>query len=136
MSVVVTDRTIRLINENYGFDHYLLNSPACDLRSELALKIKRNILHAIRDGFPAWAHDENRQKELLNEYGKYLDQYTPEELEWYGLTWIEAIHKKKMEIREENPVVPYKTIFREKLIEQLRAAGIEEAKEFEIEPEK
>lgn len=24
MSVVVTDRTIRLIHENYGFDHYLL----------------------------------------------------------------------------------------------------------------
>lgn len=24
MSVIVTDRTIRLVHENYGFDHYLL----------------------------------------------------------------------------------------------------------------
>jgi large subunit ribosomal protein L28 len=131
MSMVVTDRTIRLIHENYGFDHYLLKTPACDLRSTLALKIKRNLLHNIRDGCPAWAHDEARQKELLSLYGKYLEQYTPEEIEWYGLTWYEAISKIGKQLSAQNPILPYKMIFREKLIEQLRAAG-DESQEFEI----
>lgn len=136
MSVVVTDRTIRLIHENYGFDHYILKSPACDLRSILALKIKRNMLHNLQAGCPAWVHDETRRQEVVKEFGKYLEQYSPEDLEWYGLSYYEALMKRRREIEAQDPIIPHKVIFREKLIEQLRAAGIEEAQNFEIEPEK
>jgi len=47
MSMVVTERTINLIFESHGFDHYLLKTPACDLRSTLALKLKGKILKKI-----------------------------------------------------------------------------------------
>lgn len=133
MSVIVTERTIRMIHEHHGFDHYLLKTPACDLRSILALKIKKQILVDLLDGIPAWNHDPTRQQEIGREFNKYLDQYTHEEIDWYGLTWLEAIKKKREEVKAENPILPHKVIFREKLIEQLKAASIEEASQFDIE---
>lgn len=125
-SVTVTERTIRLIFDHHGLDHYLLSSPACDLRSALAIKIKKRILQDLLKGIPAWKDNPERQKELIKTYGQYLEQYTPEEIDWYGLTWIEAIKKRRNEIEAENPKIPHKVIFRQKLIEQLREAGIKE----------
>jgi len=128
-SMTVTDRTIRLILENHGFDHYLLKSPACDLRSLLALKLKQRMLKDLLDGCPAWNDNPQRQKEIQEEYSKYLEQYTPEEIEWYGLTYEQALIKMKAIVAAENPIVPHKVILRSKLIEQLREAGIKEAQD-------
>lgn len=125
-SLTVTSRTIRNIMDHHGFDHYLLKSPACDLRSVLALKLKQKMLQDILDGCPAWADNTQRQKEIQNEYKKYIEQYTPEEIEWYGLTWNEAMKKMAAIIAAENPVIPHKILFREKLIEQLRQTGLSE----------
>ena len=126
-SMTVTDRTIRMIFEHHGFDHYLLKTPACDLRSTLALKLKQRMLNDLLEGCPAWNENTQRKKEIKEEYEKYLDQYTPEEIEWYGLTWEEAIKKTRQIVDAENPIVPHKIIFRAKLIEQLRDVGIKEA---------
>jgi len=128
-SVTVTSRTIRLIMSCHGFDHYLLMTPACDLRSHLALQIKQKMLKDLLDGCPAWKEDPQRQKEIHAEFEKYLAQYTPEEIEWYGLSWVQAISKMRKIIEAENPVIPHKVLFRSKLIEQLREAGIREAQE-------
>ena len=128
-SVTVTDRTLRLIMDHHGFDHYLLKTPACDLRSQLALKIKQQILNDLNKGCPGWTENQQRQKEVKAEYGKYLEQYTPEEIEWYGLNWDEAIKKMRQIVDDESVPVPHKTIFRQKLIEQLKEAGIEEAQD-------
>lgn len=128
-SMTVTARTIRLIMENHGFDHYLLKTPACDLRSLLALKLKQRMLQDLLDGCPGWRDNTQRQKEVVNEYKKYLEQYTPEEIEWYGLSWAEATKKMKAIIAAENPVIPHKILFREKLIEQLRETGASEMKD-------
>lgn len=128
-SMTVTDRTLRLIMSNHGFDHYLLKTPACDLRSLLALKFKQRMLQTLLEGVPTWEHDQQRQQEIKKEYGKYMEQYTAEEIEWYGLTIAEAIKKIKLILEAENPIVPHKVIFRERLIEQLREAGIKEAGE-------
>lgn len=127
LAVTVTDRTIELIHDNQGFDHYLLKSPACDLRSTLALNLKRQILIELQAGCPKLANNPKKQAAVLKEFNQYLEQYTPEEIEWYGLTYLEAIQKLKLQIDAENPVVPQKQIFRTKLIEQLREAGIREA---------
>lgn len=54
-------------------------------------------------------------------------QYTSEEIDWYGLTFKQAIKKLDAQIKADNPIVPHKVEFRSKLIEQLRQAGIEEA---------
>lgn len=72
LSVTVTDRTIRLINDHYGFDHYLLKTPACDLVSMLALKLKKQILTELVNGCPRYAYDPKKQQEVYNEYKTYL----------------------------------------------------------------
>lgn len=127
LSVTVTDRTIRLILENKGFDHYLLRTAACDLRSLLAIKLKKRMLEALQDGLPEMENNPKRQKEIQAEFGHYLNDYTPEEIEWYGLTFREAINKIEKIIKEENKPIPHKIIFRNRLVEQLREAGIGEA---------
>lgn len=127
MSVVVTERTLDQIHECHGFDHYLLKNLACDLRSALALKLKRKILKALSDGCPALAQDPHVQLEVLKEYKPYLESYTKEEIDWYGHTFLEAIRKLQGELRAAEQVVPHKVEFRRKLIEQLREAGIQEA---------
>ncbi|XP_055837774.1 39S ribosomal protein L28, mitochondrial [Episyrphus balteatus] len=127
ISTVVTERTLNLIHECQGFDHYLLKNPACDLRSTLAFKLKRKILVALLNGCPDLSGNPAEQKRILNEYKKYLEAYTPEEIDWYGLTYQEALRKLQAQIRAENPIVPHKVEFRLKLIEQLKNAGIKEA---------
>uniref|UniRef100_A0A1B0C8X2 Uncharacterized protein n=1 Tax=Lutzomyia longipalpis TaxID=7200 RepID=A0A1B0C8X2_LUTLO len=122
MAVVVTKRTMDLIHSSHGFDHYLLKTPACDLGSNLSLAIKRKLLHELQAGCPNLASNPTRQREILEEYSQYLEQYTPEEIEWYGLTFTEAIEKLQKSIDDANPIVPHKVIFRAKLIEQLRKA--------------
>lgn len=56
-----------------------------------------------------------------------LIQYTPEEIEWYGLTYEQALRKLIENLRSENPIVPHKIEFRSKLVEELRNANIKEA---------
>ncbi|XP_030383355.1 39S ribosomal protein L28, mitochondrial [Scaptodrosophila lebanonensis] len=127
MSVVVTERTLVQIHECFGFDHYLLKNLACDLRSSLALKLKRKILQELEKGCPALAADPGHQKEVLKEYSRYLESYTSEEIDWYGHTYLEAIRKLQIQLKAEEKVVPHKVEFRSQLIEQLRKAGIAEA---------
>ncbi|XP_030555071.1 39S ribosomal protein L28, mitochondrial [Drosophila novamexicana] len=127
MSVVVTERTLEQIHECHGFDHYLLKNLACDLRSALALKLKREVLKALQLGCPALAAEPKHQKDVLKEYSPYLASYTPEEIDWYGHTYIEAIRKLQHQLRAAEQVLPHKVEFRTKLIERLREAGITEA---------
>ncbi|KAH8392106.1 hypothetical protein KR215_000679 [Drosophila sulfurigaster] len=131
MSVVVTQRTLEQIHECHGFDHYLLKNLACDLRSTLALRLKREILKALQSGCPALAAEPKLQAEVLKEYSPYLESYTSEEIDWYGHSYLEAIRKLQNQLRAAEQVVPHKVEFRSKLIEQLREAGIKEAGKLE-----
>ncbi|XP_072942271.1 large ribosomal subunit protein bL28m [Epargyreus clarus] len=129
LSVTVTERTIKLINDHYGFDHYLLKTPACDLVSMLALKLKKQILIELMNGCPRYAHDPKKQMEVYEEYKTYLSSYTPEEIEWYGLTWYEALTKAAKIKEAANKPVPLKKLYRKNLIEKLKEAGIDGAKD-------
>lgn len=129
LAVVVTDRTMSLIHDSHGFDHYLLKTPACDLKQLLPLRLKRRVLETLQAGCPNWAGSPTKQKQLIEEYKKYLDQYTSEEIEWYGYSYQEALTKLEQKIEEDNVDIPHKIIFREKLLEQLKSAGIAEANE-------
>ncbi|XP_050300023.1 39S ribosomal protein L28, mitochondrial [Anthonomus grandis grandis] len=126
-SVVVTDRTIHLINSNYGFDHYLLKTPACDLKSLLPLGLKRKILKELEAGCPSLKDKPQVQKRVLEKYGKYLDAYTSEEIDWYGYSYTEACRRLEEQIESQKTVVPLKHVYRSQLIDKLRAANIEEA---------
>lgn len=81
-SLTVTDRTIEQIHSSQGFDHYILKTPACDLRSALALRMKREILQELQAGCPSHKEQPKKQQELLKEYKQYVEQYTAEEIEW------------------------------------------------------
>ncbi|GLV35730.1 mitochondrial ribosomal protein L28 [Carabus blaptoides fortunei] len=129
ISVIVTDRTIRLINDNYGFDHYLLKTPACDLKSLLALTLKRKVLLELNNKCPTYTADKMKQEEIYNQYKQYLSAYTAEDIEWYGYTFRQACEKFKKDQEALNTVQPLKHMYRSQLIEQLRTAGIKEAGE-------
>uniref|UniRef100_A0A6B2E5S6 Putative 39s ribosomal protein l28 mitochondrial n=1 Tax=Phlebotomus kandelakii TaxID=1109342 RepID=A0A6B2E5S6_9DIPT len=131
MAMVVTNRTMDLIHSSHGFDHYLLKTPACDLGSNLSLAIKRKLLNELQMGCPSLKGNPERQKEILEEYSRYLEQYTPEEIEWYGLTFSQALDKLQKSMDEANPIVPHKIHFRAKLLEQLREADMKIAEKSE-----
>ncbi|XP_011868330.1 PREDICTED: 39S ribosomal protein L28, mitochondrial [Vollenhovia emeryi] len=134
MSVVVTNRTIKLIHENYGFDHYLLKTPACDLRSLLALRLKRQILIALADK-TLYPDDPKKRAEVYATYEHYLSAYTREEIEWYGLSFKEAC-KKWIKLNETEPQ-PLKIQYRSELIAKLKENKIEEAENVDVvSPEK
>lgn len=130
MSTVVTYRTIHLINEHYGFDHYLLKTPACDLKSELALKIKRKILVTLADK-TLYPNDAAKREEIYDKYKEYLTAYTREEIEWYGLTYKEACIKwmKQKQEQELQQIQPLKIKFRAELIARLKEKESKQAVE-------
>ncbi|XP_060530744.1 large ribosomal subunit protein bL28m isoform X2 [Cylas formicarius] len=119
-SVVVTERAINLINANYGFDHYLLKTPACDLRSLLPLGLKRHILKALQAGCPAYKEKPEIQNEVLKKYEQYLKAYTAEEIDWYGYSLTQACKKLEKQMEEEK-AIPLKQIYRVELLQKLRA---------------
>lgn len=122
LSTLVTDRTMVLIHESCGFDHYILKTPACDLVSSLALGLKRKMLIALMNECPEVAPE--KRAAILAEYKPYLAQYTPEDVEWYGLTFAEALKKlqKIDEVAAEAAMIPHKVLFRNRLLEQLEEA--------------
>lgn len=122
LSTVVTDRTLLQIHDCSGFDHYILKTPACDLASSLALGLKRKMLIALMNGCPEVPAE--KRANIMAEYKQYLAQYTPEEVEWYGLTIAEALKKLQAidEAAEREAIVPHKVLFRARLLEQLNEA--------------
>ncbi|KPJ20381.1 39S ribosomal protein L28, mitochondrial [Papilio machaon] len=92
----------------------------------LALKLKKQILIELMNGCPRYANNPQKQKEIYDEYKTYLSSYTPEEIEWYGLTWYEALSKVAKQKEAQNKPVPLKNIYRKKLVEKLKAAESED----------
>lgn len=103
-------------------NNLIFQTPACDLKSTLALTMKRHILQELEKGCPILSDKPSRQTEILQEFGPYLNDYTPEEIEWYGFTFDSALDKLDKALREKqkSEIVPHKIIMRQKLIEQLK----------------
>jgi len=126
LSVVVTDTTHQRIDEYEGLDSYLLKSPAYDLQSMLALKIKRKILLALLN--KDFSHDDpENQQRLLEKYKDYL--LPADEVEWYGLTVNEAQVKFDQLQKQiaKNAKVPLKYKFRQELLERLKVEQLNAA---------
>lgn len=45
----MTESVMRKIDDHYGFDDYILRTPIEDLRSQLALNLRRQMYMALRD---------------------------------------------------------------------------------------
>lgn len=129
MSVAVTQRTIRLIHENFGFDHYLLKTQACDLRSLLALRLKRQIFIALADK-TLYPNDPEKREEVYAKYEKYISAYTRKQIEWYGLTYLEACQKwLKLNKTISQPL---KIQYRSELIAKLKENKIKEVENVDV----
>lgn len=115
---VVTDRTLQLIDEAYGLDYYILKTHPVNLRSQLAMDLKRKMILTLikREMYP---DNPTKQEEVYQKYKEFI--VPEEEAEWCGLSLIEAI-KKQLQIEEEaNRPVPLKIKYRAELLEMLKA---------------
>jgi large subunit ribosomal protein L28 len=123
MAVVVTKRTLNLIDQAYGFDNYILKTPIVDLQSQLAFNLRRKMLLTLvrREMYP---NDPDKQEEI---YQKYREHIIPEdEAEWFGLSIEDAL--KKLKVNETlNKPVPLKNQLRLNLIQRLKEEKIQEA---------
>ncbi|XP_076046362.1 mitochondrial ribosomal protein L28 [Oratosquilla oratoria] len=117
MEVVVTERTLKLIDQHYGLDSYLLETSPRDLMSELALGIKREILLALSKK-TLYPDNVGKQKELLEKYKDFI--IPEEEAEWYGLPMRQALRKLRHLDREANQPVALKHNFRKDFFQYLK----------------
>lgn len=111
-----------------------IQTAACDLRSTLALTMKRHILQELEKGCPNLKEDTIKQKKILNEFGHYLNNYSSEEIEWYGYPFQNALNKLENELRwkAQSEIIPEKIIFRQKLIKQLRENELSKSSETDV----
>lgn len=128
MKVTVTERTLKLIDENCGFDHYILGTPVQDIKSQLALKIRRKMLLALLNK-EKYHEDEEKNEEVFLKYEKYM--IPKEEAEWFGLTEREAVQKQRLLEAETIKPIPLKHQLRLQLIEELRGKTDKEKEEEE-----
>lgn len=107
---------MRLIDQHYGLDLYLLETPDIDLCSKLALKLKRliSVSLANRTYYP---HDKKKQDYIAEKYKRFV--LPPTEAEWVALSLNEAAEKLQ-DIEEESRPMPKKLEYEQLLVEQLK----------------
>lgn len=118
MSILVTDRTLSLIDEAYGFDFYILKTHEVDMKSKFGMKLKRMMIRAlIHKSFHS--NDAEKRKYV---YEKYKDFIIPEEeVDWLGLDIHEAEKKQQdIEERERLSVKPMKQKYLAELLSELQ----------------
>lgn len=118
MTVIVTERTMRLIDQAYGFDNYILKTHDADLRSLLGLRLRREMILALIHK-SSYQDNLEKQKEIHEKYKEFI--VPKEEAEWIGLTLSEAFAKQKaIEAAELSKDRPLKDKFRRELIQKLK----------------
>ncbi|RXG69545.1 39S ribosomal protein L28, mitochondrial [Armadillidium vulgare] len=130
VKTIVTYRALEMIDKHYGLDPYILKTPPCDLYTEMALKMKREMLYALHDK-SLYPDDPEKREEIYNKYKEHL--IPEEEIEWFGLNLREA-YRKQMKLEEASAKIgPYKHIFRKEFIEQLKLNELKKVEETEAE---
>ncbi|GAB1609378.1 39S ribosomal protein L28, mitochondrial-like [Argonauta hians] len=123
LEITVTQRTMMLIDEAFGFDNYILKTHAVDLNSNLGMRLKREMLLALARR--SFAKDNPTKQEEI--YQRYKEFVIPEEdAEWVGLSVKAAVSKAKLLEKIQNPTIPLKEIYTKELIEKLNTIGLDE----------
>merc|ERR1719334_664494 len=108
----MTKRAQRLIDESYGLDHYLLQTPVNELYSLLGLRIKRQMLLALAGG--------QLPDEVMTKYQEFI---VPQQVaDWHGLPWTDALEKlqETERLQEKAEARPLKEKNRQELFELLK----------------
>jgi len=117
MRISVTERALKLIDQHYGLDAYILETPPADLVSELAVKLRREMLLTLVNE-ACYPEDTAKKNEILEKYKNHI--IPEEEAEWYGLSLHEAnIKQRKMEEADKVPK-PLKDLFRQEFLQYLQ----------------
>jgi len=130
MNVIATERTMDLIDQDYGFDNYILKTRPVDLRSNLALKLRKRMILALIHK-TSYKDNPEKQAEIYKKYQEFI--VPEEEAEWMGLTLTEALQKQLAIEAAINAPKPLKHKYRKELFEKLKEMKAQEAGEKEIE---
>ncbi|EJD73868.1 hypothetical protein LOAG_18742 [Loa loa] len=120
MKITMTERTCRLIDQHFGLDLYLLETPEIDIASKLGNKLKREILLVLAKG-TYYPNDPERHNFIKQKYANFVIPL--EEADWIGLDLNEAC-RKQQEIEESFKPMPEKYKFELDLVKRL-ASGEE-----------
>ncbi|XP_072171642.1 large ribosomal subunit protein bL28m-like [Diadema setosum] len=113
-----TNRVLDLIDDAFGFDFYILKTPAEELHSLVGMIIKRHILLRLTSPEDMYPDDLAKKEKILKKYQKFV--IPKEEAEWVGLTPAEAFAKQREIERLANPIRPLKDVYTEELVAKLR----------------
>lgn len=115
MEITVTERALRLIDESFGLDYYILRTPEIDLASKLGNRLKREMLLTLAMGayFP---ENEERRNYIKEKYAEFVIPF--EEADWVGLDLNEAA-RKQQEIEEQMVPEPLKYKLEKELVSRL-----------------
>ncbi|XP_064477202.1 large ribosomal subunit protein bL28m-like [Ornithodoros turicata] len=127
MMVTATERTILLINKHFGFDNYILQTPVQDLKSQLALDLRRKMLLALARK-DLYLGDPKKREEVIEKYKEHI--VPEEEAEWFGLTFEQA-EKKLIDCEDAVEPQPLKYQFLKDYLEELKVQ-----KESKLQPQK
>ncbi|XP_074594374.1 mitochondrial ribosomal protein L28 [Brevipalpus obovatus] len=116
LSIIVTEHALKMIDELYGIDHYILRTPIQDLQSDLALQLRRKMLIALATKS---FHPSDPEKARIV-YDSYKDCEIPlQEAEWIGLSWSQAIEKQQKLNFQSYEDQPMKIRLAKELLERL-----------------
>uniref|UniRef100_A0A8R1DQR7 Large ribosomal subunit protein bL28m n=1 Tax=Caenorhabditis japonica TaxID=281687 RepID=A0A8R1DQR7_CAEJA len=127
IKVTVTERAMRLIDENFGLDYYILKSNEIDLDSKFANSLKRELLLTLATE-SYYENDEDKKCYIKDKYAEF--KIPEEEAEWVGLDLNEAA-RKLQDIEDSMPPVPLKYSLEKDLVERLRGGLDEVSQELE-----
>ncbi|CAP27366.1 Protein CBR-MRPL-28 [Caenorhabditis briggsae] len=116
MKVTVTERAMRLIDENFGLDYYILKSKEIDLDSKFANLLKREMLLTLAAG-TYYDYDDDKKAYIKEKYSEFC--IPEEEAEWIGLELNEAA-RKQQDLEDSVAPVPLKYGLEKSLVERLR----------------
>jgi len=117
IQVTMTKRAQRLIDESYGFDNYLLQTPVNEVYSLLGLRMKRQMLLALASG--------QLPDGVMTKYQEFI---VPHEVaDWHGLPWTDATEKlKETERIQDKAAKPLKEQYRQELLDLLKEGEIDQ----------
>lgn len=111
----VTLRALKLIDEAFGLDYYLLRTPEIDVNSKLGMSLKREILIKLANE-DYYADDEEKHNYIQQKYGEFAIPL--EEAEWVGLN-LNAACRKQQDIEDNLAPIPEKYKYEEELLSKL-----------------
>uniref|UniRef100_H2YLT0 Large ribosomal subunit protein bL28m n=1 Tax=Ciona savignyi TaxID=51511 RepID=H2YLT0_CIOSA len=90
-TIAVTALTLDLIDEAYGFDHFILQTSDKILEG-LGVRLKRKMLLKLADQENLFPENKVKKDQIIKKYKKYI--IDKEEASWVGLTLTEAMEKQ------------------------------------------